>query len=128
MIKNPFEESPLNILERLAREGFLQNNRKLDVGFNFSCSSRFVELICWMKKLETLRLLDQELTLEDLAHVFQSCSKLIEVDIATPKYKTLKMNKHLKNQLRPGFQKLRRLKLECSINNYSWPVILEMLT
>jgi hypothetical protein len=122
------DESLFNILERLAREGYLQNNRRLDLQFDCSCSSRFVELICSMKNLESLDLDEHDLTPDDLAHVFQSCSKLIEMDIAIEKYKTYEMAEYLKNQMRPGFQKLRRLDLVCFIDNDSWPVIQEILT
>jgi hypothetical protein len=68
------------------------------------------------------------MTLEDLARVFQSCSKLVELRIATYGCETLEMAEHLKDQLRSGFQKLRCLNLVCLIDNGSWPVIQEMLT
>ena len=55
-IERPPDESFLKILERLAEEGYLQNNRKLDVDFDFSSNSRFVEVICSMENLETLNL------------------------------------------------------------------------
>ena len=127
-IERPPDESFLKILERLAEEGYLQNNRKLDVDFDFSSNSRLVEVICSMKNLETLNLGEHELTPDALAHVFQSWSKLIEQDIAALKYKTLEMGEHLKNQLRSGFRRLRRLDVACSIVNDTWPVIQEMMT
>ena len=128
MIKNPFEESPLNILERLAREGFLQNNRKLGGTFNLFRSSRFYEVISSMRNLETLNLFGYGLTLHSLAHVFQTCPKLINLHIVTYECKTPDMIEHLKNQLTSGFQKLRCLDIVCFINNDSWPMIQEMLT
>ncbi len=128
--KRPPDESLLKILERLAEEGYLQNNRRLDVDFHWKRSSRFAGVICSMKNLETLNLFEDELPLDTscLAHVFQSCSKLIELDIWIHECKTLEMDEHLKNHLRFGFQRLRFFSLSCSIDNDSWPVLLEMLT
>jgi hypothetical protein len=123
------DENLLSILERLAGEGCLQNNRKLNVIFDCSCNSRLVEVICSMKNLEKLDMSGYDLTPEVLAHVFQSCSKLIELDVGTRwEYKTLEMTEHLKNQLKSGFQRLRCLDLVCFIDDDSWPVIQEMLT
>jgi hypothetical protein len=126
-IDDPPDESLLKILERLAGEGYLQNNRRLNVEFDCSQSFRFVELICSMKNLKTLRLFGKEMTLEDLARVFQSCSKLNDLFIPANGRKMSEVAEHLKNQLRPGFQKLRRLGLK-QIDDDSWPVIQEMLT
>jgi hypothetical protein len=127
-IERPPDENLLKILERLAEKGYLQNNQQLKhVLYNLSHISPFLELICSMENLEKLDL-DYKLTLEDLARVFQSCSKLIELRIATFGCKTHKMAEHLKNQLKPGFQRLRRLELVCFIDNGSWPMFKEMLT
>jgi hypothetical protein len=128
MFKRPPDESLLKLLERLAGEGYLQNNRRLDVHFGFSCSSRFVEVICSMKNLESLDLDEDEIAADVLAHVFQSCSKLTNLHTATYDYKTLEMDERLKNKLRLGFQKLRCLRLYCFIDEGWWPVIQEMLT
>jgi hypothetical protein len=117
-------------VEQLAGEGYLQTNRQLECNVKFAnvdCS-RFVELICSMKNLETLNLFDHELTPDVLAHVFQSCYKLTNLHIATYKYKTHEMAEHLKNQLRSGFQRLRRLHLVCFIDKVKWPAIQEILT
>ena len=122
------EDSLFNILERMAGEGYLQNNRNLAVDFDFSSNPRFVEMICSMRNVESLDLNEHDLTPDVLAHVFQSCSKLIELCIATQKYKTLEMGEHRKNQLRPGFQNLRLLDLVCFIDNDTWSVIQEMMT
>jgi hypothetical protein len=81
-----------------------------------------------MENLEKLDLGEQELIPEDLANVFQYCSKLTNLHIATFDYRTLEMDEHLKIQLRSGFQKLRCLDLECLVYNDTWPVIQEMLT
>jgi hypothetical protein len=128
MFKRLPDEIFLKILERLAEEGYLQNNRQLDLQFDCSCSSQFVKLISSMKNLETLRSFGKELTLEDLAHVFQSCSKITNLRINANGCKISEMAEHLKFQLRSGFQKLRRLRLVCFINNDSWPGIQEILT
>ncbi len=127
LFKRPPDESLLKILELLAGGGYLQNNRRLDMAFNWSRSSRFVELICSMKNLEKLDTFEYDLTPDVLAHVFQSCSKLIELHIETY-YKTLEIAEHVNNQLRSGFQKLRCLYLVCFIDNDTWPVIQRMLT
>ena len=119
-------ERLFRILERLAEEGFLQNNRKLDVQLNCPRNSRFFEVICSMKNLETLSLIDYNLTLDALAQVCQSCPKLTDLHIAATK---LVMCEHLKQQLRPAFQRLRKFALECGFHYiYSWPVIQEMCT
>jgi hypothetical protein len=128
LFKRQPDKSLLQILERLTGEGYLQNNRRLGVHFDCSQSARFVEVICSLENVETLDLLQHELAPDVLARVFQSCPKLTELYIATYLYKTLGVAGHLKNQLRPGFQKLRRIYLRCSIDNDTWPVIQEMLT
>jgi hypothetical protein len=136
-IERPPDESLLKILERLAGEGYLQSNRQFICYINWdqflmkldcSRSSRFVKLICSLKNLEKLNLFGYDLTLVDLSHVFQSCSKLTSLYVTTNEYKMLEMDEHLKNQLKPGFQRLRCLDLVCYIDNDSWPVIQEMLT
>jgi hypothetical protein len=82
-----------------------------------------------MKNLEKLYLWDCELTLEQLAHLFWSCPKLVELSLKPFTCTQLGIDKKLKNHLRPGFRKLRRLELDdCRIYMKSWPVIQEMLT
>ena len=122
------DESLFKILERLAIEGYLLNNRKLFVTFKGSRSSRFDELICSMKNLEKLDLLSCDLTLEVLALVFQSCSKIIELNISIWGFKTPEVPEHLKNQLKSGFQRLRYFEFECLVEDDTWPVIQEMCT
>jgi hypothetical protein len=132
-IKDLPDESFLKILERLAEKGYLQNNQQLKHrGYReFACGllniSPFLEVFCSMKNL-AIMCLDYELTLKDLAHVFQTCPKLIELNTVTKECKTLEMAEQLNIQLRSGFQRLRRLGLLCFINNDSWPVLQEMLT
>ena len=127
------DDSFLKILELLAEEGYLQNIRQFlcyltsAITLNFSRSSRFVELICSMTNLQTLDIVGRELTPDVVARVFQSCSKLTNLHIWIHNCKTLEMDEHLKNQLRSGFQRLRRLYLEYP-HNGTWPAIQEMLT
>jgi hypothetical protein len=121
-------ERLFRFLERLAEEGFLGNNRQLIATLNCSRSSRFGELICSMKNLEELDLLGHEPTPDVLAHVFQSCAKLIKLHIGAKKWKTHEMDEHKKNQLISGFQRLRCLDLKCFIDSDTWPVIQEILT
>ena len=109
------DKNLLKILKHLEEKGSLQNNQQLKhVSFESYQSSPFLEvqqvMICFMKNLEKLDL-SYKLTLEDLTRVFQSCSKLVELDIATDGCKTHKMTLHEIIQLRSGFQRLRRLKL-----------------
>jgi hypothetical protein len=82
-IKRLGDEGLFNILERLADDGYLENNKKLIVEFPCSRSPRFFQMICSMRDLETLYLRHNELTLEDLAHVFMSCSKITNLSIWT---------------------------------------------
>ena len=110
-------------------DGYLQNNHNLIVEFPRSSNSPFVKVVCSMKNLDTLRLSDSDLTLEDLAHVFQSCSKITRLHISKFEYTRFEISEHLKNQLRSGFQRLRFFGFTTSsINNDSWPLIQETLT
>jgi len=120
------DESLFKILERLAGEGYLQNTQQF-VGCesHFLQISSFVNIMCSMENLEKLTSHACHLTLEDLARVFQSCSKLSELNILVTDFE---MDQDVKNQLRPGFQRLRRFFIVCFMDNFSWPVIQEMLT
>jgi hypothetical protein len=126
-INNERDESLVKIVERLAEKGYFQNTRQF-IGFESDLSniSSFVKIICSMKNLEKLTSNADHQTLGDLALVFQSCSKLIELDISTYKFELDKMDGALIDQLRPGFQRLRCLDLYCSM--VSWSGIQEMLT
>jgi hypothetical protein len=128
MFKSLPDESLFKILERLADEGCLENNRKLIVKFEGSRSSRFVELICSMKNLEKLHLCAYDLTLEALAHVFQSCSKIIDLNITIWEFETREVAEQIKHQLIPGFQRLQYFEFECFVEDDTWPVIQEMCT
>jgi len=116
------DENLITILGRLPVGGYLQNIRKL--GLSGLHRPQLVEVICSMKNLKKL-VSECSLTLEDFSHVFQSCSKLIELDF-WPACQLFEMD--LKNYLRPGFQKLRRLDLGYLHSKISWPVIQEMCT
>ncbi len=120
------ERDDYKIVERLAEKGYFQNTQQF-IGFESDLSniSSFVKIICSMKNLEKSSLPDH-LTLGDFALVFQSCSKLIELDISASEFELDKMDGALIDQLRPGFQRLRCLYLDCSM--VSWAGIQEMLT
>jgi hypothetical protein len=88
-----------------------------------------------MNNLEKLDLIYNELTLEDLAQLFRSCPKLNKLQLTNfqlrkeEEEKDEGIDEELKNQLRPGFQRLQHLNLiECVICINSWPDIQEMLT
>ena len=118
----------LKILERLAEKGYLQNTQQFK-GFPFAFS--FVPIICSMKNLETLTVEAdhvKHLQLIDFAPVFQSCSKLSELNISANGLKIDEMREDLVDQLRSGFRRLRRLDVACSIVEDSWQGIQEMLT
>jgi hypothetical protein len=118
----------LKILERLAEEGYLQNTQQFhEYQFGLPYMSPFFEVLCSMKNLKYLYL-SYHLTLEALAHVFHSCSKLTELRISTSGIEMGEMGEELFNQLRTGFQRLTYLDLEYFINNDSWPGFQEMLT
>jgi len=82
-----------------------------------------------MTNLEKLYLWDCELALEQLAQLFWSSPKLVELSLKPFTCTKLGMDEELKSHLRPGFKKLRCLELDdCKIYMNSWPVIQEMLT
>ena len=84
-----------------------------------------------MKNLETLTVEAdhvKHLQLKDFAPVFQSCSKLSELNISANGLKIDEMREDLVEQLRSGFRRLRRLDVACSIVEDSWQGIQEMLT
>ena len=129
MINVQADESLFSILKRLADEGYLQNTCRLDMrGTCQKIDSWIVELICLMKNLETLHLLDYELSPAVLAQVFQSCSKITRLHIMADNDEMPNMDECLKNQLRPDFQRLQYLHFECYIDEDSWLVLQEMLT
>ncbi len=122
------DNSLIIILKWLAAEGYLKNNHLLVVKIPCSRSSPLFEVICSMRNLQTLGLFDSELTLEDLACVFLSCSDITFLNISEHTCTMFKKFEHIKNQLRPGFQRLQYFALASPINNIVWPVIQETLT
>jgi len=127
------DKNLLKILKHLEEKGSLQNNQQLKhVSYESYHSSPFLEvqqvMICFMKNLEKLDLLSCDLTLEVLALVFQSCSKIIKLNISIWGFKTPEVPEHLKNQLKSGFQRLRYFEFECLVEDDTWPVIQEMCT
>ena len=125
-------------MEYLVDRGFLENNRLLRVSLDWltmGANYRILRDICSMNNLEKLDLIYNELTLEDLALLFRSCPKLNNLQLTNfqlnkqEKEKDEGLDEELKNQLRPGFQRLQHLNLiKCGICSDSWPVIQEMLT
>jgi hypothetical protein len=130
----PPDENLLKILERLAEKGYLQNNRQLrEFGSDSFHISSYSQVISSMKTLETLEL-ESYMSFRDLALVFQSCSKLTELNFTAFEFEMYGMGEDLKIELRPGFQRLRRLHLRWYIDSDSLPVtqgcnyLQEMLT
>jgi hypothetical protein len=81
-----------------------------------------------MRNLKTLRLWGNELTLGDLAHVFQSCPQITNLFLDNFRYTMFEMSEQLKIQLRSGFERLQCFAFESSINIFLWPVVQETLT
>ncbi len=84
--------------------------------------------ICSMNNLEILEIFNYELALDDLALLFLSFPQLIELQLKPFSCNKLGWDQDLKNRLRPGFQRLRLLKLHCYIYQDYWPVIQEIFT
>ena len=120
-------KSLLTSLEQLAEEGFFKNNRQLVVRFrsDWPLSPPLFGIIRPMINLEILKLLDCQLKIEQVAPLFQSCPKLTELHLSLV---ACEMDEDLKNQLRPGFQRLRFVGLEWYMDNNMWSVIQEMCT
>jgi hypothetical protein len=125
---NPLiHKSGLIALERLLNRGYFQNNRQMLVSPWFPSNSRLFRVICSMNNLEILNFLHWKLTLtEDVPQLFRSCPNLTELRSRLFESQELEMNEELKNELRPGFQRLRLLDLNWEID--SRPVLQEILT
>ncbi len=80
-----------------------------------------------MRKLDTLKLFDFEITVEQLSTLFQSCPELVELNVKLDVRQKLEMDYCLKNELRTGFQKLKLLTFCGHIDNDSWPAIKEIV-
>jgi hypothetical protein len=73
-------ESLLYIFFQLAQGGFLNTNRIFILHeLDWSHDDQFIRDICSMKNLESLDLLDCELTMKDLGSVLRSCSGLTKL-------------------------------------------------
>jgi hypothetical protein len=81
-----------------------------------------------MRKLDTFNLYQFEITLEQLSNLFRSCPDLVELSVELDFIQKLEMDDCQRNDLRRGFQKLKRLTFCGHIDNDSWPVIKEIVT
>jgi hypothetical protein len=116
----------LKILELLTDEGCLKNNRELVVDSEWSLGRRFLQINCSMTNLEKLDIMEYEVKLSDLACLFQSCAKLIELHMKLSRYETSEIDEDCRSHLRLGFQRLRCFELACFVFN-SWELIQEIL-
>jgi hypothetical protein len=118
-----------NIFRQLIKNGFLKNTRNLVISVNQKeWPHKVIQPICSMKKLEKLVLFDCHPKLEEIAHLFQSCRKLIEFRLHQFHCDQGKINNNFKKRLRSGFQRLRIFELHCSVHPNSWLAILEIFT
>ena len=111
----------LKILELLVDEGFLKNNCELGMPsadgiiapFERALGSRFLQVIYSMNNLEKLDIMEYDVTVADLARLFQSCPNIILLHLKLFRIFTLDSENDPKsqNQLRLGFQKLQHLKI-----------------
>ena len=111
----------LKILELLVDEGFLKNNCELVIS-SADCmvaqferrtlGSRYLQVIYSMNNLEKLVILEYDMTVADLAHLFQSCPNISHLRLKLFRHDILESkNDLLQNQLRLGFQKLQHLQI-----------------
>ena len=116
--------------ERLAKGGYLNNNRELSLPFNHeSYIPWFHENVCFMRNLETLESWGCEIKLEQLEPLFRSCPKLVELHLHLNVNEKLEMDENVKNVLKKGFERLLLFKFSYGhIDNDTWPVIQEILT
>jgi len=121
-------ESHLMILNRLVDRGLLKNNREMFVSLCRRSAPLIFRVIHSMTHLEKLSLSEWTLTLtEDVPKLFRSCPKLTELHVGIDEsQEKLEMNEDLKNELRPGFERLRLFELDSYIN--SGQIITEILT
>jgi hypothetical protein len=103
------------------------------VKFDRLSIARLFQVICSMNNLEKLHLLECNLTLtEDLPQLFRSCPKLTELRVRlsdsnrVDRERFERMNEHLKNELRSGFQRLRLVEHHWVID--SFPEFQEIFT
>ena len=88
---------------------------------------RLCRVLRSMTDLETLSLLEWKLSLtQGLPQLLRSCPKLTELRLKLVESQKLELNEELKNDLRPGFQRLKIFEFKWKIE--SGPVIQEILT
>ena len=111
------------ILKLLVDEGFLKNNCELVISSPFNSrllGSQYLHLIYSMNNLRKLDIVEYEVTVADLAHLFQSCPNIIHLHLKLFRHDILESKNDLsQNQLRLGFQKLQHLKIvgDCCSGN-----------
>ena len=122
------EQKPYSeLLERLSNGGLLKNNRQMVVKWQWPSNRQLFRVIGSMNNLETLSLFEWNLTLtEDVPKLFRSCPKLTRLRLKLVESQKLELNEELKNDLRPGFQRLKIFEFKWKIE--SGPVIQEILT
>ena len=105
------------ILKLLVDEGFLKNNCELVISSPFNSrllGSQYLHLIYSMNNLRKLDIVEYEVTVADLAHLFQSCPNIIHLHLKLFRHDILESKNDLsQNQLRLGFQKLQHLQIAC---------------
>ena len=109
-------KSLLKMLEVLVDEGFLKNNCELGMPsadgiiapFERALGSRFLQVIYSMNNLEKLDIMEYDVTVADLAHLFQSCPNITHLHLKVVPQDIWNTKDDLsQNQLRLGFQKLQ---------------------
>ena len=97
------------------------------VKWQWPSNRQLFRVIGSMTDLETLSLFEWNLTLtEDVPELFRSCPKLTRLRLKLVESQKLELNEELKNDLRPGFQRLKIFEFKWKIE--SGPVIQEILT
>ena len=96
----------------------------MDVGW--SRGPWMFQVIRSMNNLEKLSLLKCKLTLTDVSQLFRSCPKLTELRLMLFDNQKVGTGEELKNELRPGFQRLRRFEFDWDMN--SGQVVQEIFT
>ena len=114
-------KSLLKILDLLEHKGFLKNNCELQFAeeqmtmimpFERPLGLRFLEVIRSMHNLEKLDIMEYDVTFSELAHLFQSCPKIIHLHLRLARQDTWDSEEDLsRNQLKLGFQKLQLFKM-----------------
>ena len=114
------------IMELLADEGRLKNNCALVVDTERPLGPRFLQIKCSMTNLKILDIMEYELKFSDLACLFQSCAKLIELRMKLSQCINSEIDEDCRSHIRLGFQRLRWFELVCILVN-SWELVQEIL-